>query len=158
MDNVLVGRQPIYDKNLNVYAYELLFRSAKDNNSSSAMPDGDTATTHTIINTFVEIGLENLVRDKYAAINLTESFLLDIDKIPFSSKQVILEILEDIAVTPELIEAVQRLVDAGYIIALDDYIYNPEHAPLIKLAKIVKIDLMAITKQELVQHFKELKK
>lgn len=158
MSNVFVGRQPIFDKNLNVYAYELLFRSAKDINSSGAIPDGDSATSQTIINSFIEIGLESLVRDKYAAINLTENFIHDIDKIPFSNKQVILEILEDVPVTPELIEAVQKLVDLGYIIALDDYIYNPEHAPLIKLAKIIKIDLMAISKQELVQHFKELKK
>ena len=157
MNNVFVGRQPIYDKKLNVYAYELLYRSGEQNNSN-AMLDGDSATTQTIINTFVEIGLESLVRDKYAAINLTESFIYDIDKIPFSNKQVILEILEDIEVTPKLVEAVQKLVDRGYIIALDDYIYNPDHAPLIKLAKIVKIDLMAMTKQELVQHFKELKK
>lgn len=135
MSNVFVGRQPIYDKNLNVYAYELLFRSASDSTTSDGMPDGDTATTQTIINTFVEIGLESLVRDKYAAINLTESFIFDTDKIPFSNKQVILEILEDIEVTPELVDAVRKLVDAGYIIALDDYIYNPEHAPLTRISK-----------------------
>lgn len=158
MNNVFVGRQPIFDKKLNVYAYELLFRAAQDDNSSSAMPDGDSATTQTIINTFVEIGLEKLVRDKLAAINLTESFILNVDKIPFSKNQVILEILEDIEVTPELINAVQVLVDAGYIIALDDYIYNPDHAPLINLAKIIKIDLMALSKQDLVKHVKELRK
>lgn len=158
MKNVFVGRQPIYDKQLTVYAYELLFRTGTENNSSSAMPDGDSATNQTIINTFVEIGLDKLVRDKLAAINLTESFFLQQDKIPFSKKQVILEILEDIPVTRELIDAVQVLVDKGYIIALDDYIYNPEHAPLIKLAKIIKIDLKAQSKQELVKHFQELKK
>ena len=158
MKNVFVGRQPIFDKKLNVYAYELLFRSAEANNSSSAMLDGDSATSQTIINTFVEIGLEKLVRDKFAAINLTESFILDVDKIPFSKDQVILEILEDIPVTPKLIDAVQLLVDKGYIIALDDYIYDPQHAPLIKLAKIIKIDLMAQSKQDLVKHVKELKK
>ena len=157
MKNVFVGRQPIYDKKLKVYAYELLFRSGMGNNTSSSMPDGDSATMQTIINTYVEIGLEKLVRDKLAAINLTESFFLEPDKIPFPKNQVILEILEDIPVTEELINAVQVLVDKGYIIALDDYIYNPEHAPLIKLAKIIKIDLTALSKQDLVRHFKELK-
>jgi len=158
MNNIFVGRQPIFDKKLNVYAYELLFRSAKNSNSSAGMLDGDSATTQTIINTFVEIGLEKLVRDKLAAINLTESFILEVDKIPFSKNQVILEILEDVAVTPALVKAVQRLVDDGYTIALDDYIYKPEHAPLIKLAKIIKIDLMALSRQELVIHVEELKK
>ena len=158
MNNIFVGRQPIFDKKLNVYAYELLFRSAKNSNSSEGMPDGDSATTQTIINTFVEIGLEKLVGNKLAAINLTESFILEVDKIPFSKKQVILEILEDVPVTPALINAVQRLVDEGYTIALDDYIYKPEHAPLIKLAKIIKIDLMALSRQDLVIHVEELKK
>lgn len=158
MKNVFVGRQPIYDKKLKVYAYELLFRAGMDNNTSSSMPDGDSATMQTIINTYVEIGLEKLVRDKLAAINLTESFFLEPDKIPFPKNQVILEILEDIPVTEELINAVQELVNKGYIIALDDYIYNPKHAPLIKLAKIIKIDLTAQSKQDLVRHFNELKK
>lgn len=158
MQNVFVGRQPIFDKNLDVYGYELLYRSADQANNSSGMIDGDQATTQTIINTFVEIGLENLVGDKFAAINLTEKYFLQENIIPFTPKQVILEVLEDIDVTPELIQAVQRLVDAGYIIALDDYIYNPAHAPLIDLAKIIKIDLTALNKEELAKHALELKK
>ena len=157
MNNVFVGRQPIFDQKLNVYGYELLYRSTEKNNSSAGMVNGDQATSTTIINTFVEIGLERLVRNKLAAINLTEQFLLDDNKLPFSPEQVILEILEDIPVTPKLIEAVQRLVDAGYTIALDDYIYNPAHAPLLKLATIVKIDLMALDKAELERHVQLLR-
>ena len=157
MDNVFVGRQPIFDNKLNVFGYELLYRSAEASANSAGMVSGEQATTTTIINTFVEIGLERLVRDKVAAINLTEQFLLEDNKLPFAPSQVILEILEDIKVTPELITAVQRLVDAGYTIALDDYIYNPAHAPLLKLAKIVKIDLMALDKSELEQHVQQLK-
>ena len=157
MSNVFVGRQPIFDTKLRVHGYELLYRSAEQSNSSAGMISGEQATTSTIINTFVEIGLDRLVRDRFAFINLTEEFLLRENKIPFSPKQVVLEILEDIPVTPELINATQRLVDAGYIIALDDYIFNPSHAPLIELAKIIKIDLMALTKQELQEHVKKLK-
>jgi len=158
MSNVFVGRQPIFDTKLNVYAYELLYRSAEKVNTSEGMVSPEHATTTTIINSFVEIGLERLVRDKFAAINLTEQFILEESKIPFSPTQVILEILEDIPVTPELIKATQRLVDAGYIIALDDYIYNPAHAPLINLASIIKIDLMALSRDELIEHVQELKK
>ena len=29
MDNIYVGRQPIYDAKLNVYGYELLFRTSQ---------------------------------------------------------------------------------------------------------------------------------
>jgi len=155
--NVFVGRQPIFDTKLNVYAYELLYRSAEDSRTSAGMVDGEQATTQTIINAFVEIGLEKIVRNKLAAINLTEKFLLDEDKIPFSKNQVILEILEDVPITSALITAVKKLVDAGYIIALDDYIYNPAHAPLIELVQIVKIDLMDLSRDELINHVKLLK-
>jgi len=158
MSNVFVGRQPIFDQKLNVYGYELLYRAAEADKTSAGMVSGEQATSTTIINTFVEIGLDRLVRDKQAAINLTEEFLLEDNKLPFSPDQVILEILEDISVTPKLIEAVQRLVDAGYTIALDDYIYNPAHAPLIELAKIIKIDLMALDMAEVEKHVHELKK
>lgn len=158
MHNVFVGRQPIFDANLNVFAYELLYRAAPNAANSAGAIDGEHATTTTIINTFVEIGLDKLVRDKLAAINLTEQFLLEDNKLPFTPRQVILEILEDVPVTPALISAVQRLVDKGYIIALDDYLYNPAHAPLLNLAKIVKIDLMALDEQQLKEHVRELKK
>ena len=157
MQNVFVGRQPIFDANLNVFAYELLYRSADQALNAAGVVDGEQATTATIINTFVEIGFDKLVRDKLAAINLTEQFLLNEDNLPFSPKQVILEILEDVPVTPALITAVERLVDKGYIVALDDYLYNPSHAPLLKLAKIVKIDLMALNEQQLREHVQVLK-
>ena len=107
--DIFVGRQPILDRKLNVYAYELLYRSAQQHNPAMAGVNGDQATSSTIINSFMEIGLDRLVRDKYAAINLTESFFLEEDKLPFTPKQVILEILEDIPVTEKLVAAVTRL-------------------------------------------------
>ncbi len=157
MPNVFVGRQPIFDCDLKVFAYELLYRAAEQATSSSGMVSGDDATTTTIINTFVEIGLDKLVRGKLAAINLTEKFLLEDNQLPFTPKQVILEILEDVPVTPALIEAVEKLVQQGYVIALDDYLYNPSHKPLLELASIVKIDLMALDDQQLLEHVKVLK-
>ena len=158
MSNVFVGRQPIFDANLKVFAYELLYRAPDSDRNAAGVIDGNQATMTTIINTYIEIGLENLVRDKLAAINLTEDFLLQEDKIPFTPNQAILEILEDVAVTPELIEAVTKLKQKGYVIALDDYLYNPEHKPLLELADIVKIDLMALSREQLIEHFNEIKK
>jgi c-di-GMP phosphodiesterase len=155
--NVFVGRQPIFDRTLNVYAYELLYRSALGQNPATARVSGEQATSCTIINTFMSIGLEKLVRDKFAAINLTEKFFLEQGKLPFSPKQVILEILEDIPVTPQLVAAVSRLTQDGYIIALDDYLYKPSHAPLLKLAQLVKIDITQLTREQLQSHVRALR-
>ena len=156
MSEVFVGRQPIYDRKLGVYAYELLFRSGEVNNSSGAV-SADGATSQTIVNTFIEIGLEKIVGSRYAAINLTESFFLEEDKLPISPKQVILEVLEDIPVTDKLVQAVKRLHDQGFIIALDDYIYSPSHKPLIEMCQLIKIDIMALSRDELAEHVKLLK-
>ena len=156
-NNVYVGRQPIFDRTLNVYAYELLYRSGQQQNAANVGADGDCATTQTIINTFMEIGLDRLVLNKLAAINLTEKFLLEDNRIPFTPKQVILEILEDIPVTGPLIMAVSKLAKAGYTIALDDYLYNPAHAPLLQLASVVKIDLTMLSRDELKQHVAQLR-
>lgn len=155
-NNVYVGRQPIFDRNLKVYAYELLYRAAGQQAANVGF-DGDSATTQTIINTFMEIGLDRLVLNKLAAINLTEKFLLEENRIPFSPKQAILEILEDIPVTPPLIDAIAKLAQAGYTIALDDYIFNPAHAPLLHLANIVKIDLRRLDQDGLKEHVAQLR-
>ncbi len=43
MLNAFIGRQPIFDKQLNVYAYELLFRAGMDN--SARVSDANQATS-----------------------------------------------------------------------------------------------------------------
>ena len=157
MSNVYVGRQPIYNKNLGVYGYELLFRAGDQNAAAmgSLSPDGATSTT--IVNSFMEIGLDRLVGDRLAFINLTEQFFIDENALPIPPNQVVLEILEDIPITDKLIKAVERLKANGFSIALDDYIYNPAHKPIVKLADVVKIDIMALDQKTLVQHVKALK-
>jgi len=157
MPDIYVGRQPIYNKNLSVFGYELLFRSGIKNVAAIDPFSADGATSTTIINTFLEIGLERLVGNRYAFINLTEQFLLEENSLPISPKQVILEILEDIPITPELLEAVERLSQKGFIIALDDYIYNPAHKPLMKMVDIIKIDIMQLSQLEIIQHVKILR-
>jgi len=158
MSDVYVGRQPIYNKQLGIYGYELLFRAGVGNNAMMGELGQDGATSTTIINSFLEIGLDKLVGDRLAFINLTEQFFLDESALPISPQQVVLEILEDIPITAKLIMAVERLKAAGFIIALDDYIYNPAHKPIVSLVDIIKIDLLQLDRKTLIKHVKELKK
>lgn len=74
MSDIFIGRQPIFDTDLNVYAYELLFRSKADEDDSSVI-DGDAATSRVMLNAFLDIGFENLVGRHKAFINLTQYFL-----------------------------------------------------------------------------------
>lgn len=157
MSEIFVGRQPIYNKALGIYGYELLFRSGIVNNAALGQMTADGATSTTIINSFLEIGLDKLVGNGFAFINLTEQFLFEEDMLPISPKQVVLEVLENIPVDARLVQALKRLKNKGFTVALDDYIYNPAHKPIVALADIIKIDITQLDRKDLVRHVKVLK-
>jgi len=147
MTNLFIGRQAIFDKDLNVKAYELLFRSGEINQAQFL--DGNHATAVVIANAFLEMGLHKLVGDKQAFINLTREFILGDYPLPFSSQQLVLEVLEDIIVDNELREALLELKAQGYQLALDD-VTDPQSVDLIiDLATVVKVDLMSTDRDAL---------
>jgi EAL and modified HD-GYP domain-containing signal transduction protein len=155
MSDIYIGRQPIYDRKLHVYAYELLFRAASDN--SANFTDGDQATTDVIVNTFLEIGLDNIVGNRLAFINLTRSFFVGEHTISLPKNRVVLELLEDIDADEEVIAGVKRLSEQNYTIALDDFIYHESLQPLVSLADLVKIDVMALNRDEIREHVSALR-
>lgn len=142
----LLGRQPIFNKAQQLMGYELLFRP---NFGSISSVDGDIATTQVILNTFSEIGLKNLVGDRSAFINLTRSFLTGYLPIPFPPQQSVLEVLEDILIDKQLVDALVEMRRKGFTIALDDTIRFNRVQPLIGIAQIVKVDLPEVPKNEL---------
>lgn len=139
---VLVGRQPIFDAKLNVVAYELLYRSSGTNRAD--VQDQHSATSQVIVNTFMDIGLTKLVGDKTAYINMPAGFLTGEFPIPFPESKVALEVLEHVEVTPALVESLRKLAKQGYPIALDDFVLKDDKLPLLELAQVVKIDVLAM--------------
>lgn len=150
MADVFVGRQPIYTRQLDVFAYELLFRSGESNWAD--ILDGDRATSQVILNTFMEIGLDTIVGQKPAFINLTRDFILQDYSQIFPAGRVVMEVLEDVLVDAELVEAVRRLSAQGYTIALDDFIYHERLQPLVEIADIIKVDVLALDHTALQEH------
>ena len=146
MPEAFVGRQPIFNADLKVYGYELLFRSSDVNTNS--MLDGNQATSQILINTFTEFGLERIVGKRHAFINVTREFLLDENVLPLPSELVVLEVLENININAEIVKAVARLSHNGFMIALDDFIYKDSLLPLVKIADIIKLDVMALSPEQ----------
>ena len=142
MQDAFVGRQPIFDQHKTVYAYELLFRSGSTGGAN--VIDGNQASTQVMLNTLTEFGLDNIVGKHRAFINLTRELLVDdlIQMLP--RERVVLEILEDVTIDEELVNAVQKLSDQGYSIALDDFVYSDDWRPLVEIADIIKLDVMAV--------------
>ncbi len=156
MQNIFIGRQAIFDRKMATYAYELLYR---ENSSGGAnVTDGEMASSCVMLNTFVEIGLENVVGSHLAFINLTRGFFTDEPYVPFEKNQVVLEILEDVEVDQRLVEAVAKLAAEGYCIALDDYEFEPHWDPLLPYVSIIKVEVPAVDRQCIKSQIQELRR
>ena len=158
LSSIIIARQPIFDRHYNTYAYELLFR----NNQTSQSADldyysGDIATTRVINYSFLELGIERVIGNHLAFVNLTRNFILSDDPIPFGGERVVLEVLENIEVDEELINAVKKLALSGYHIALDDFIFHESLRPLIELSSIIKVDILSLSESELRHHVERLR-
>ncbi len=145
-----IARQPIYNLDLNIFGYELLYRSNMKN--SARIEDENTATTQVIMNAFTELGLDSLVGHHHAFINMTRDFLVGDIPIPFSTDRMVLEVLEDIEVNPELLAALKSLSTQGYTIALDDFVLTDANRPLLELANIVKVDILHQDMKDIEKH------
>jgi EAL and modified HD-GYP domain-containing signal transduction protein len=133
-----VARQPIMDLRARVHGYELLFRAGPE---LTFRGDGDMAT-RTILDNAVIFGLEKLTGGLPAFVNCTRESLIGdmVDVLP--AGMTVLEILENLEPTPDLIAACRRLKTSGFRLALDDFTWKPEVDPLVELADYIKVDFM----------------
>ncbi len=150
-DNQLfLGRQPILDREQRLVAYELLFRSGQRN--AADVTDGVQATATVIANAFTELSVGDALGDCRGFINVDEAFLFSdvLELLPRPS--VVLEILETVPPTPEVIARCKDLKAKGFTLALDDVIQlAPEYAELLALVEIVKVDIQPLNRVELIQ-------
>lgn len=143
-DALFLGRQPILDRNQQLVAYELLFRSGTQN--AANVTDGVQATATVIVNAFTELALGEVLGSCRGFINVDEQFLFSdvLEILPRDS--VVLEILETVPPTPAVVARCQELKAAGFTLALDDVIQvGEEFRDLLALVEIVKVDIQPLT-------------
>ncbi len=157
MQEIYVGRQPIYNSSLGIYAYEMLFRSGQQNDASN-IKSQDGATSQVIINTFLDMGLDNLVGNAMACINLSERFLASEDSLPIPAERVILDIHASINTNAASLQALKKLKQAGFTLALQDIRDLPSFNELLKIADIVKLNIRENSQNDLAARIKSLKK
>lgn len=136
----LVGRQPIFNRDLQVAGYELLFRSGDGNQAS--FDDADFATSKVMVNAFMEIGIAHLVGDKPAFVNLPRGFVTGRYPIPCEPSQVVLEILEDMQYDEELDKGLRDLKSRGFVLALDDFVLDEANRAMLPFAQLIKVDVL----------------
>ena len=147
-----VARQPIVDRDEKVFGYELLFRDGLENAFSG---DTDEATRATLDRSLL-MGLDILCDGRRAFVNCTRDTLIKGLVTLLPSTITVVEILETVPADPDVVAACRSLKDAGYIIALDDYVANDRRAALAEIADIIKVEMQLTTEEERLVMIKQL--
>lgn len=140
---VLMARQPIFTKNKDVVAFELLFRD-EEGSFVEGLKD-DEATLNVLLNTYSSVPEGRSERTVPFFIKVTDAFLLEHELPDIPRDSFVLEIIGATEITPRLIQRFKGLSAEGYRLALADY--DPtdiRFEPLLHLVHIVKVDVQRL--------------
>lgn len=146
-ESAFVGRQAIVDRDRRVVAYELLYRRG----AASTVADYDeqsVAAVRVIANTFASLGEEAVLGGATGYFNVTREVLLSEAVYALPKERVVIELLEQIAYDREVELRCRELREAGYSIALDDWVIDDPRRELLPFVDIVKVELPAIAPRD----------
>lgn len=143
--DVFVARHAIFNRDLSLFAYELLFRSCGQNQCDRS---DATATLQVLANTLLSAGLEKLTNNAPAFINFGRDLITSHWTSVFPPSSVVIEILESVDAGEDVIAACQELKNAGYLLALDDVDGSEREESLLAVANFVKVDFRITSKEE----------
>jgi EAL and modified HD-GYP domain-containing signal transduction protein len=123
VSNSHIVRQPIYDAQIKVVAYELIVDGA------------DEAAAGTV----AEIGM-NLVAGCAAWVPLSRGFLFGGHADALPPERVVFEVAPELASDAKALAAIGRLKAVGYGLAIDPFTGGDEVMPLLGVADAVKVD------------------
>lgn len=133
-----IARQPILDNQQKTIGYELLFRDGPNNTFPDIDPD--IATNRLLSEHFLATHYST-IGDKLGFVNFPYQSLVNLVPTLFPKDNLVIEILESCEPTKELLSAVRKMAEAGYTIALDDFIPKKEWLPFLPYTSIIKIDI-----------------
>jgi EAL and modified HD-GYP domain-containing signal transduction protein len=162
-----VTRQPVFTRGLNIFGYELLYKDdARDDAAREVAPAElpvvrfaeDSATSKTIIHAFYDLGIARVTNNKPGFVNFTEKLLLDKVATILPPQILVIELMDSLQPTPEVIEACRALRTQGYRIALDNFTMRGESMPLLEVADIVKIEFNQVAPEQVREFSQQLQK
>lgn len=153
--DAFLARQPIFDKKKSLFAYELLFRDSLANYVPKEI-DGDAATSRLLSSGLLTMGVDRITGGSRAFINFTQNLLIKGIPLLFHPETTVVEVLEDVEPTPDVIRACKDIAAKGYVLALDDFVFKEDLKPLIDVANIIKFDFRMTSAQEIRYYMQRL--
>jgi len=139
-----VARQPIVDREERVFGYELLFRDGLENAFSGDKEEASRAT----LDRSLLIGLDVLCDGRRAFVNCTRDTLIKGLVTLLPSMSTVVEVLENVPPDPDVVAACRALKEAGYMIALDDYVADDPRESMAEMADIIKVEMQLTTEEQ----------
>jgi EAL and modified HD-GYP domain-containing signal transduction protein len=122
---------------MDLYGYELLFRSGTENAFSGDVEDATNQIIDSCLSMIACSSCQNLF------INCTRDALVNMSVMLLPSRTVVLEILETVPADAELVKACKQLKQAGFRLALDDFSPYEDKGELVEIVDYVKVDFRA---------------
>ena len=144
-----LARQPILDRNQALFGYELLFRAAA---AGPANVDTDIAATASVIAHAAQLGVKRVIGDAVGFIHVDAEVIIS-DIFAFLPREkLVLEIMDNVSVTPPVLARITELMSHGFRFALGDVVHpSPELQKLLPLIEFIKLDLRDIAHADLVR-------
>ncbi len=148
MPELFIVRQPVYNRTRHVYGYGLVYRRVrrvgKDASRVSAL--------QAALSAFADVGLDNLAGGRVAFVRLSRGFLRAGRPLCLSGSRMAIEVPTSGVIDKKLIRGMTRLAEQGCIVVLDAFVYREASETLLKAANIVKLDIQALSEEDLRQH------
>jgi EAL and modified HD-GYP domain-containing signal transduction protein len=154
--DVLLARQSILDKNHSIFGFEMLYRGS--NFDASDAKNNLKVTSELLTNICTCVIEEKFNANHPMFINVDERFIQSPSFFPSPTDRIILELLEAVPATPNVLSKIKELTRQGFEFALDDYIFDSERTKFLPLVSIVKIDMLACSFEDVQSKVDQLKK
>lgn len=140
-ESMFIARQPVFTPEEAIWGYELLFRAGLDN---VAVISDESQATASVIADGMALATEGMDNKAKILINFPEKLLVEDAGFALPKERCVVEILENVRPGKDTLAATRRLKDAGYTLAVDDFVGQEELRPFVELADIVKVDVLAL--------------
>lgn len=140
--NTAVARHPIYRLDGDVYGYELLYRTIGGPNA--AIFSSNEEATLSVLATGIQAISGDIGPDKKIFINFSREILEKNYHRILDPQRFVLEVLESITCDAAFTKRIRDIHEAGFVLALDDYVGNPALDPILPFVTYVKIDFLAL--------------
>jgi EAL and modified HD-GYP domain-containing signal transduction protein len=152
--NTLLVRQPIFDDHERIAGYEVLCRDVVQRNENGGTNDCDA--DRVVVDAFLGVGLPRLAAGHRAYMSVSRQMLLGNAIQLLAPESIVVQVSGGEAPDAPFIAACERLVRAGYQIALDEFRFTPATETLLRHADIVKVNVHGRTHAMLAAEAKQI--